>query len=630
MTSDAAMNNSMPIKDFINEILSAQEGVELEYKHAHGGFPGSFWETYSAFANTNGGIIVFGVKEKHDKYLLDPIDDELADGLLKTFWKQVRSKDSINVCLLSNDDIRTVKYEGSNIIIFNIPRAPLSDRPVYIGRDPMSGTFRRGHEGDYRCTPSEVRQMFADANTEVPADSRLLENFGLDDIDSDSLNQYRQRMAVANPDHVWLGLDDKQLLIKLGGYRYDRRTKKEGLTVAGLLMFGKWSSIRDVDGIPNYGVDYREYTENSERWSHRIFSDGSWEGNLFQFFYRILPRLQSVIDVPFRLEGNTRVDQKSAHKSIREALVNALIHAAYTSVAKIVIERRPGEIVFSNPGTMLVSQRQFFEGGQSVCRNQSLQVMFSLMGAGDQAGSGGDVILHGWKDENFRTPYIVESSRPDKVELVLPLESIMSNSAKESLIMRFGENIMNIDHTSQIVLALAVNGDVTNEKVRYSLDLHSADVTQLLRKLCRDGYLTSYGIGRSTRYKLAETNTSIKGKAIDKVKALKNSVIDDKNDKADGKDADKVKGLKNRDVTAKIGRTDGKAKSKGHRNVMALMNELKLYCREWRKSSEMARHVGESPQYILKRVIPEMINLGLLVKEYPDSATHPAQRYRAK
>ncbi len=219
-------------------------------------------------------MIIFGVKEKHNVFSLDPIDSTLAEKLIKTFWKQVRSKDSINICLLSNDDIKIEKYNDNNIIIFNIPRAPVTDRPVYIGRDPLTGTFRRGHEGDYRCTPSEVRQMFADANNDVPADSRLLENFGMDDIDLETINQYRQRMAVANPDHVWLGLDNKQLLQKLGGYRIDRRTKKEGLTVAGLLMFGKWSSIRDVDGMPNYGVDYREYTETSERWSHRIFSDG--------------------------------------------------------------------------------------------------------------------------------------------------------------------------------------------------------------------------------------------------------------------------------------------------------------------------------------------------------------------
>lgn len=89
------------LKEYLDRLLSAQENAEVEFKHAHGGFPGSFWETYSAFTNTNGGTIIFGVKEKNDQFFLDPIDDALAETLIKTFWKQVRSKDCVNLCLLS-------------------------------------------------------------------------------------------------------------------------------------------------------------------------------------------------------------------------------------------------------------------------------------------------------------------------------------------------------------------------------------------------------------------------------------------------------------------------------------------------------------------------------------------------
>ena len=72
---------------------------------------------------------------------------------------------------------------------------------------------------------------------EEAADSRILDGYGLADLDLPSLHQYRQRFASLKPTHPWLSEDDKGLLIKLGGWRRDRKSGNEGLTVAGL----KWT-----------------------------------------------------------------------------------------------------------------------------------------------------------------------------------------------------------------------------------------------------------------------------------------------------------------------------------------------------------------------------------------------------
>ncbi len=149
--------------------------------------------------------------------------------------------------------------------------------------------------------------MLAD-QSDQPADSEILTCFHLDDLDKRSLEQYRNRFASRSPAHPWLTLDDRGLLERLGGWRTDRASGEEGLTVAGLLLFGKDEAIRDLAAVPQYHVDYRERLSDDPqvRWTDRIWPDGTWVANLFQFFERTYPRLVVDLKIPFQFTSQGR------------------------------------------------------------------------------------------------------------------------------------------------------------------------------------------------------------------------------------------------------------------------------------------------------------------------------------
>lgn len=93
-------------KDPIRELVGKGETLEVEFKSARGGFPGSFWESYSAFANTNGGTIVLGVVEKNNRFLFDGLTEETIIRYKKIFWDCAHNKGKTSVCLPRESDVR--------------------------------------------------------------------------------------------------------------------------------------------------------------------------------------------------------------------------------------------------------------------------------------------------------------------------------------------------------------------------------------------------------------------------------------------------------------------------------------------------------------------------------------------
>ena len=88
----------------ILELLKYGEHIHLECKKAESAIPRSLWETYSSFANTDGGVILFGVEEILKETSFDKrfkfISINNPDQRIKDFWNTLNSdKVSCNILI---------------------------------------------------------------------------------------------------------------------------------------------------------------------------------------------------------------------------------------------------------------------------------------------------------------------------------------------------------------------------------------------------------------------------------------------------------------------------------------------------------------------------------------------------
>lgn len=492
-------------KEKIKDILLYGEKLTVEIKKSINEIPKSVWETYSSFANTNGGIILLGVEENMqsdgERYVVKGVKN--PDKRIKEFWDTINSS-KVSSNILMDHHVGQCKMDEGVVVWIKVPQANYSSKPVYINENPFKGSFKRNYEGDYHCSEEEVRAMIRDAE-DKGEDGRLLEGFTMEDIDMNSLRGYRNQFQNLHPHHVWNELDDKEFLRNMGGYTVDRRTKSEGLTVAGLLMFGTSLAIRDE--FPFLRMDYLDFSNINDdvRWNDRVTYDGMWENNLYTFVKKILPEIIDNIKTPFMLDGIVRVDDTNVSKAIRESVVNSLIHADYRCKGIIKVEKYKDCIIVSNPGNLKLPVQDIYEGRYTGARNPYIQQFFRMIGLGDNIVSGFPSILKTWKEKQWRRPDLYDNQELNQVELRLWMVPHLSKERIIDLYKIFGESYQLLSKNEQLILATAhIENMITNKRLQTVLEEEEVIIGKLLQKLIDKNMLIKQSLGKSHKYILNE------------------------------------------------------------------------------------------------------------------------------
>jgi predicted HTH transcriptional regulator len=487
-----------------------------------------------------------------------------------------------------------------------------------------------------KLTPEAVRRMLAE-QSEDSRDAEILAGFGMGDIDTDSFRAYRNMYSTRQPDHLWNKVDEQEFLYQIGAWRRDRETGVSGLTRAGLLMFGKYRPI--MEAFPNYMVDYQERPEakTEARWIDRVVPDGSWSGNLFDFYHKVIRKLTADLKVPFVLQGDQRQDDTLVHKALREALVNTLIHADYTGRASILIVKRPDMFGFRNPGLMRVAIETAVLGSQSDCRNRILQNLFRYVGLGENAGSGLPKIFDGWKSQHWRQPLLKEKTEPSEQTLLeLHALSLVPEKTLEFLRESLGNDAFDVlNSTERMILATAhIEGTVDHRRMMQVLDIHPRDLSVLFSGLIERQLLFQEGSGRGTIYFLiqARWNDDIKElfgedpqitiKELGNTHAMGGS--SGGLDMSSGGLLESSGGLEEIRHLAEAVATKKKApKETVIKTILALCRERACTL------EELADLLQRSTSVIRKDYVQPMLKDRLLHYKYPTKPNHPEQAYRS-
>jgi hypothetical protein len=276
---------------------------------------------------------------------------------------------------------------------------------------------------------------------------------------------------------------------------------------------------------------------------------------------------------------------------------------------------------FSNPGTLLVSLRQYYEGGISECRNPNIQKMFLMIGSAEKAGSGVNKIFAGWEYAHWRNPFLRTLSQPDRIVLELPMSSILPEKTLKELHGLFGEQIDTLGKDELTILATChIEGEVSNSRLQFMLKAHRYDITKILQELCKQGYLFSDNRGRWTVYHL---NTEYQ--KTNQLSANAGLATPDAN--LATPDANLATPDANL-ATPEIDLSNTKTNKKLKKNEL---EELILYyCKDdFYTLEQIAVNVERNISYLKDDVIKSLVRSGRLLRLHPDKPNHPNQAYKS-
>lgn len=463
----------------------------------------SFWESLSAFANTNGGYILLGLSEP-DFTPVEGFDSQASIQFIRAGLNP-QDRDAQKVEPVPHHEIHEMTVDGAEVVLVSVSPLSVNGPCYYLPVGITNGSFKRVGDEDRKLSHLEIYEL-QNRFVQTKTDRNPVPDSSIDDLNNQLAASFKQRLIESNSRS--LGTDDNWLL------RKNITTSNGELTIAGLLALGSYPQqffprvIIDVAVHPGL---HKSPIGTSIRFEDRKIC----EGNLLEMVQEAMSAIKRNLRVRRVVEGLSGKDVLEIPEEVlREALANAVLHRDYSELAQneaIHVDIYKDRVEITSPGGLPNGKRpESILDGYSEPRNRVLSRILmdipwthkvqGVLAEGN--GTGVPRMFNLMREAGLPVPnFKIDIS---SVTVELSRHGLLDAQTSEWLVEKLGSDFSN---TQGIALVLAKElGAVTSRDLRNQTGHDSEDMRSLLDALVDRGVLNQ---NSQNQYQLATSSVNV-------------------------------------------------------------------------------------------------------------------------
>lgn len=462
--------------DEVKKLIQDGEKIDVEFKESKDTITKDVFDTVCSFNNRNGGHILLGVNDKRE---IVGVNKDRVDKVIKEFTTSINNPQKIYPPLYLLPEV--FEIDNKKIIHIRVPEGYRVCR--HNGR-----IWDRSYEGDVNVTDNSelVYKLYARKQGSYFV-NKVYPNLDISFLDSSVIAKAKKMAISRNQNHVWKEMSDEELLRSANLILTDPETKREGITLAAILLFGKDNSIMSV--LPQHKTDAIFRVVNKDRYDDRDVVIT----NLIDSYERLIAFGQKHLNDLFVLDGIVNVNARD--RILREIVSNTLAHRDYSSgyPAKMIIDDEKITVENSNlaHGFGALDLRKF----EPFPKNPTISKVFREIGLADELGSGMRNTYKYTQLYSGRKPLFEEG---DIFRTIIPLSKIATQkvgyqySEVQNEFEEIENNIKNI---------IKENNKVSRKEMAKLLNVGEKTVTRYIKEIKNIKYV---GVGKNGHWEINE------------------------------------------------------------------------------------------------------------------------------